>query len=122
MGGIVEEFLEYPELGLAAACSCGSTLTAKSCLLSTHDQILGGPSSQVYQGCRFPAEEPYRRQIQQQAAKVGKALARKGVVSRFGVDFFVGWKPGSEKREHLRGSRSTCASAARRTRSSPCSS
>ncbi len=98
MGGIVEEFLEYP-----ASASPSAQLRidphGEVVLLSTHDQILGGPSNQVYQGCRFPAEEPYRRQIQREALKVGNALASKGVVSRFGVDFFVGWRPGSEERD-----------------------
>ena len=95
MGGIVEEFLEYPE-----SCSPSVQLRidpqGEVVLLSTHDQILGGPSNQVYQGCRFPADAPYRRAIQQAARKVGDVLARRGVVSRFGVDFFVGWRPGGE--------------------------
>ena len=28
-------------------------------LLSTHDQMLGGPSGQTYLGCRFPANLEY---------------------------------------------------------------
>jgi hypothetical protein len=59
-------------------------------LLSSHDQILGGTSGQVYQGCRFPAADPYRRAIQEQARAIGGVLSRRGVVSRFGVDFFAG--------------------------------
>ena len=30
-------------------------------LLSTHDQLLGGPSGQCYLGCRFPADPAYAR-------------------------------------------------------------
>lgn len=58
-------------------------------LLSTHDQILGGPMNQVYLGCRFPARPEYRRAIQDQAARVGAVLASRGVVGAFGVDFLV---------------------------------
>ena len=65
-------------------------------LLSTHDQILGGPSGQVYQGCRFPAAEPYRRMVQDAALRVGGVLSRRGVVSRFGVDFYAGRRTGSD--------------------------
>ncbi|MEZ5166104.1 MAG: hypothetical protein R2695_06300 [Acidimicrobiales bacterium] len=28
-------------------------------VLATHEQVLGGPTSQVYQGCRFPADQAY---------------------------------------------------------------
>jgi hypothetical protein len=69
-------------------------------LLSTHDQILGGPHQQVYQGCRFPADAAYRQRIQKAAIRVGTVLARRGVVSRFGVDFFVGTRDGGEPEIH----------------------
>ncbi len=95
MGGIVEEFLEYPE-SASPSVQLRIDPQGEVVLLSTHDQILGGPSNQVYQGCRFPAEAPYRLQIQQAARSVGDVLARRGVVSRFGVDFFVGSRPGGE--------------------------
>ena len=95
MGGIVEEFLEYPE-SASPSVQLRIDPHGEVVLLSTHDQILGGPSNQVYQGCRFPATESYRRPIQEAARRVGAVLARKGVVSRFGVDFFVGWKAGGE--------------------------
>ncbi len=58
-------------------------------MISTHDQILGGSTGQVYQGCRFPAQEAYRTKIQEAGYKVGQALAAHGVVSRFGVDFLA---------------------------------
>jgi hypothetical protein len=56
-------------------------------LVATHDQILGGPLGQTYLGCRFPASPAYRGAIQAAGLRVGQALAAKGVVSRFGVDF-----------------------------------
>jgi pheganomycin biosynthesis PGM1-like protein/ATP-grasp domain-containing protein len=58
-------------------------------VVSTHDQILGGPSNQVYLGCRFPARPEYRLRIQQAAAAVAGVLQRSGVIGAFGVDFFV---------------------------------
>ena len=58
-------------------------------LLSTHDQLLGGPSGQSYLGCVFPADTAYAGLISQEAAKVGKRLAKEGVIGRFAIDFVV---------------------------------
>ena len=58
-------------------------------VVSTHDQILGGPDDQVYLGCRFPASAEYREQIQELGERVAKVLASKGVVGPFGVDFVI---------------------------------
>jgi hypothetical protein len=56
-------------------------------LLSTHDQLLGGPSGQRYLGCKFPADESYAPAITREAAKVGQRLAKEGVIGRFALDF-----------------------------------
>ena len=58
-------------------------------LLSTHDQILGGPSGQSYLGCRFPADPAYATLITREAAKVGDRLKEAGVLGRFALDFVV---------------------------------
>ena len=58
-------------------------------LLSTHDQLLGGPSGQSYLGCVFPADTGYAALITREAAKVGKRLAQEGVIGRFALDFVV---------------------------------
>jgi hypothetical protein len=58
-------------------------------LLSTHDQLLGGPSGQSYLGCVFPADTAYAPVITREAAKVGKRLAKEGVIGRFALDFVV---------------------------------
>ena len=58
-------------------------------MLSTHDQILGGPTGQTYLGARFPANEAYAWPIMEQAEKIGRRLAREGVIGRFAVDFVV---------------------------------
>jgi hypothetical protein len=94
MGGIVEEFLEYPE-SASPSVQLRIDPMGEVVLISSHDQLLGGVSGQVYQGCRFPAAEPYRRAIQDAARSIGSVLARRGVVSRLGVDFFVGRAAGS---------------------------
>jgi hypothetical protein len=58
-------------------------------LLSTHDQLLGGPSGQSYLGCAFPADTGYAGLITREAAKIGKRLAKEGVIGRFALDFVV---------------------------------
>src|SRR5262245_27814898 len=56
-------------------------------ILSTHDQLLGGPSGQSYLGCVFPADPGYAAAITREAAKIGERLAGEGVIGRFAVDF-----------------------------------
>jgi len=88
MGGIAEEFLE----GSVKASPSVQLLTGPQgevVPISTHDQMLGGPSGQVFLGCLFPASDEYRGAIAAQAVEVGKALAAHGVVSRFGIDFLA---------------------------------
>lgn len=58
-------------------------------VVSTHDQILGGPDDQVYLGCRFPARAEYRAQIQSRALRVAHVLAERGALGSFGIDFVV---------------------------------
>ncbi len=58
-------------------------------IVSTHDQILGGPDDQVYLGCRFPAATDYRAAIQGYGLALARELALHGVVGSFGVDFIV---------------------------------
>ncbi len=58
-------------------------------VLSTHDQILGGPDNQVYLGCRFPARPEYRLAIQTEALKVAQVMVARGVTGVFGIDFLV---------------------------------
>jgi hypothetical protein len=58
-------------------------------IVSTHDQILGGPDGQVYLGCHFPAAAEYRSEIQEFARRIAKVLADKAVIGSFGIDFIV---------------------------------
>ncbi|MGF1541691.1 MAG: peptide ligase PGM1-related protein [Pleurocapsa sp.] len=58
-------------------------------IVSTHDQILGGVDGQVYMGCYFPADAAYRLELQELGLKVGEALAARGAMERYGVDFIA---------------------------------
>ncbi|PLS75832.1 MAG: hypothetical protein CYG61_05220 [Actinobacteria bacterium] len=64
-------------------------------VLSTHDQVLGGPDNQVYLGCRFPADPSYRLAIQDAGLEVAAVLAAEGVLGSFGIDFVV--LPGTDE-------------------------
>ncbi|HSB60556.1 MAG TPA: peptide ligase PGM1-related protein, partial [Vicinamibacteria bacterium] len=88
MGGIVEEFVDAREKHSPSA-QLRNSPHGEVVLISTHDQILGGPSGQVFLGCSFPAHEDYRLDIQSAGLKIGAALASHGVISRFAVDFLV---------------------------------
>jgi hypothetical protein len=90
MGGIVEEFIDAPEkVSPSAQLRIGPRGDVLP--ISTHDQILGGPSDQVFLGCSFPARDDYRLPIQEAAQRIGEVLAKQGVVSRFAVDFLL-WR------------------------------
>jgi hypothetical protein len=86
MGSIVEEWIAGPG---ARSPSVQLRITPLGALevISTHDQILGGPSGQIFQACTFPADSAYARDIQVLALRVGEVLRTKGVLGRFGVDF-----------------------------------
>lgn len=62
-------------------------------MLSTHDQVLGGPDGQIFLGCSFPAATDYRLQIQEMGEAVGQNLASKGAIERYGVDFVAVHQP-----------------------------
>jgi hypothetical protein len=85
-GAIVEEWVEGAEYR-SPSVQLTATPDGEVFVLSTHDQILGGQSRQVYEGCRFPAHGGYAGQIADHALKVGRQLVAEGVVGRFGVDF-----------------------------------
>ncbi|MEB3182386.1 MAG: peptide ligase PGM1-related protein [Nostocaceae cyanobacterium] len=88
LGAIVEAFVEG-DVKYSPSVQGRITPNGDVEILSTHDQILGGPDGQIYLGCRFPAHESYRLQLQNLGLKVGLKLAEKGAIERFGVDFIV---------------------------------
>ncbi len=87
-GAIVEELITGEELHSPSA-QVRATPLGEIELLSTHDQVLGGPTGQTYFGARFPANPGYGPAIMREAAKVARRLAREGVVGRFALDFVV---------------------------------
>ena len=85
-GGIVEELVSGVEVR-SPSVQLRVTPSGEVELLSTHDQVLGGPSGQSYLGCRFPADFNYAPAISAEAAIIGARLAREGVIGRFAIDF-----------------------------------
>jgi len=86
MGGIVEEFIPG---AVKRSPSAQLRIDPRGGIeaVSTHDQVLGGPGGQIFEGCRFPADPAYRLDIQARGIKVGHSLVQKGILGRFGVDF-----------------------------------
>ena len=87
-GGVVEERITAHELR-SPSVQLQITPTRAVELLSTHDQILDGPSGQRFAGCRFPADPAYATAVSVLARRVGDQLARLGVVGPLAVDFLV---------------------------------
>jgi hypothetical protein len=87
-GAVVEELLRVPGM-VSPSVQLRITPTGVPRIVSTHDQVLGGPNDQVYLGCRFPADPLYRSAIQEAAMRAAEVLASHGVIGSFGVDFFV---------------------------------
>jgi hypothetical protein len=88
LGAIVEAFVEGEEKR-SPSVQGRITPNGEVEILSTHDQILGGPDGQIFLGCSFPADEAYRLRLQEWGWKVGKALAARGALERYSVDFIA---------------------------------
>jgi PGM1 C-terminal domain len=85
-GAIVEQLARHDQLvspSVQLRVVPGGTVE----IVSTHDQILGGPDDQVYLGCRFPARPEYRHEIMEHGLSVAKVLSSVGVIGSFGIDF-----------------------------------
>ena len=87
-GAIVEEMIEG-EVKESPSVQMRISPLGKVEILSTHDQMLGGPSGQSYLGAIFPADPAYSALITREAAKIGDRFVREGVVGRFALDFLV---------------------------------
>ncbi len=94
LGAIVEAFIEGEEKR-SPSVQGYITPHGEIKILSTHDQILGGPDSQIYLGCHFPADEAYRLPLQEMGIQVGEALAAQGAIERYCVDFVAVRQPHS---------------------------
>ncbi|MCP4807012.1 MAG: carboxylate-amine ligase [Proteobacteria bacterium] len=98
MGGIVECFVEGKPKE-SPSCQARVNALGQAMTISTHDQVLGGPSGQVFLGCTFPAREEYRVEVQEAGYQVAQVLAARGVVGRFATDF-VSVKDENDRWEH----------------------
>ena len=78
MGGVVEEFIEAAEKQSPSA-QYRTRPDGEVLDISTHDQILGGDSGQIYLGCTFPAQDGYRLKIRDAGRRIG---ARAGAARR----------------------------------------
>jgi hypothetical protein len=94
-GGIVEERIEGADFR-SPSVQLRLSPAGQVDIMSTHDQVLGGPHGQTYFGCHFPADPEYAALIASEALKVGRRLAREGVIGRAAVDFALvndgGWR------------------------------
>lgn len=86
MGGVVEIFLEG-EIKESPSVQCRITPTGICEVVSTHDQLLGGESGQVFVGAKFPASLEYSIDIGRMGKMVSEVLKEKGVLGRFAIDF-----------------------------------
>lgn len=86
MGGIVEEFIEG-QIKESPSVQMRINPLGESEVISTHDQVLGGESGQVFLGATFPANPEYTYEIAAIGKKVADALQQQGVLGRFGIDF-----------------------------------
>ena len=86
MGGIVECFVEGAGKQSPSAQFRIDPLGGLE-VISTHDQVTGGNSGQIFLGCRFPADDAYRLEIQAEGLKAAEVLRKRGVLGRFAVDF-----------------------------------
>jgi hypothetical protein len=85
-GGIVEERITGDEYR-SPSVQLRASPTGEVEVLSTHDQILGGPNGLTFRGSSFPADREYALDITKEALKLGRRLAREGAIGRFAVDF-----------------------------------
>lgn len=86
MGGIVEVFLEG-DIKMSPSVQCVINPDKRIDIVSTHDQLLGGDDGQIFLGAIFPADSTYSISLAKEGKKIAEALAEKGAMGRFAVDF-----------------------------------
>ena len=96
-GGILEERIQG-EAFRSPSVQLRMSPAGQIDVMSTHDQVLGGLHGHTYFGCHFPADSEYAARIAGESLKVGRRLAREGVIGRAAVDFAAvrdgnGWRP-----------------------------
>jgi PGM1 C-terminal domain/ATP-grasp domain len=86
MHGVVEVFVKGEQVQ-SPSVQCRINPLGRLDVLSTHDQLLGGESGQVFLGATFPANKEYAAELGAIGIKVSAELKKHGVLGRFGIDF-----------------------------------
>ncbi|CAE7383331.1 besA [Symbiodinium pilosum] len=85
LGGICELFIEGDhEAKTSPSCQAFLNADGSVRILATHEQMLNG---QIYQGCKFPANEKYSADLIALTHKIGQELVRRDVIGYIAVDF-----------------------------------
>ena len=95
-GAIVEELARMPG-AVSPSVQMKIAPGGRVEVISTHDQLLGGPDDQIFLGSRFPARTDYAAAIVDKACRVADLLASKGVIGYFGIDFVAVPEGGSHR-------------------------
>src|SRR6185295_18409375 len=85
------------EIKTSPSAQCLINPMGEAEVISTHDQVLGGESGQVFIGAKFPADEVYAGEIGVNGLRVANEMKKYGVLGRFSIDFISvkednGWK------------------------------
>ena len=96
LGGIAEEFVDG-QYKKSPSVQCRINPIGNVEIISTHDQLLGGESDQVFLGSSFPASNEYNKDIALMGKMIAQELRAEGILGRFSIDFISvkeppGWK------------------------------
>jgi hypothetical protein len=86
MQGIVEAFIDG-EIKTSPSVQCRINPLGEIDIISTHDQLLGSESGQVFLGAYFPASSAYSVEIAQMTRQIAEEMKKEGVLGRFSIDF-----------------------------------
>jgi hypothetical protein len=86
MGGVVEAFIDGQQK-TSPSVQCRINPLGKIDIISTHDQLMGGPDGQIFLGGTFPADNEYCIEVGKLGRIISEVMRKKGVLGRFGVDF-----------------------------------
>jgi hypothetical protein len=86
MQGIVEAFIDG-DIKVSPSVQCRVNPLGEIDVISTHDQLLGGDSGQVFLGASFPASPEYAVEVGQLGKRITEELKKMGVLGRFSIDF-----------------------------------
>jgi hypothetical protein len=86
LGGIVESWVEGEHKRTPSVQMRVNALGELE-TISSHEQVMGGPTGQIFTGSRFPADAAYRRTLQDESRKIGAILQAECVLGRFAIDW-----------------------------------